>query len=338
MNKSKVIVAMVGVVIVAGSIFLYQQNTSFAYNIFDNIAKKVSASNFIQEKVDGTVTIKDDKFIKEMNLSGNTYPKVNFSLNEIVSKNGLANTVPTDVKVSGDFNLSTENFPASVSADSDFVFLNDTSSNSSLFFIRLKELKGIPLNLSSIVGKWWKIDLQALIKQFGGPDAGNSLAYIQNSQLAKERIDQLKTIFLKYKSAIRVQKLADGSIGSAPAYHLSLTLDKVKLSQMIIEIITSSQKDSSNKQVISTADIEKMLNLVDIKNIDLLVQKDNYLPVQWKVSMGILDETGKNTADLDFSGSISETQPIEIKAPDNSVDIKNLLGSFMPASTKKLTP
>ena len=135
-----------------------------------------------------------------------------------------------------------------------------------------------------------------------------------------------------YKNIVHMEKLPDGKIEGASAYHWKVTLDKAQLANAMKETLMLMQKDLSDKDEIKISDIETALKVIDIKPFDLFVKKGEYLPIQAKGSMDILDKTGKNIGTMDMSFIFSGSAPVEIKAPAESTDILYLLGPIVQSS------
>ena len=102
---------------------------------------------------------------------------------------------------------------------------------------------------------------------------------------------------------------------------------------MLTELLGVIVKNAGEGQKVDAleiaAGIEDALQMIDIHNIELLVHKENYLPIQVKSSIEISDETGKNTGTMDLSVIIDGASPVEIKAPANSTDFMYLFSNLM---------
>ena len=207
--------------------------------------------------------------------------------------------------------------------------------------MKLNELTGLPEGASSmgaslLQGKWWKIDIEALVKNFAGVEADKMLELMKDSQLSKEKIEQIQNIFKKYINMAHVEKLADGVIDSAPLYRWSINFEEKQFIDMYMEILEITRIDSMDKIEIETSDIktsiETALEKIDIKPIELSIQKKGYIPAQIKFSLGILDEDGINIADVNITSTFSSSGPVNIKAPAESTDILYLMGPIVQSS------
>ncbi len=320
---------IVAILIVLGGVAVFSQhrNEESTDQILGKVSDRITSLKFVKEKVEGSLILKDEDLASQNNLPAGVYPKISFSSDMVASMDSRVN-YSGDPKASANLKLKFDNFgPDSISADADFLM-----PKMLLYYIKLNELTGVPIDTSFITGKWWKVDVEALAKNFAGAEADKLLESAKGSQLSKEQIEKTKAIFEKYKDAIRIKSLPDGKIEGAPAYHFSVVLEKSKLAPMLVEISDMMQKNSENKEEVSISDIEAALEMIDIKYIELFVHKRDYLPAQIKFSMGILNEENEDLGTLDMSFIIDVSAPVEIKAPADSTDILYLAGPIVQSS------
>lgn len=322
---------VLGILIIAGAVLSYQKSPETPEQIFSKVSKEIRSHKFMKQNIDFSFTLKDTRTLRRENLSGatypteKTYPKMSFFIEQALSSDNWMN-VSSDKKTSGNMRVSLENFTEDVvSAKADIVMLEET-----LFYIKLNELTGVPMDFSSVLGKWWKMDVEALTKNFAGAQADELLESLKTSQLSKEDAEKIKVIVEKYKNAAQFEKLADGEIEGRASHRWSVNLDKKQLARMISEIISVlKEKISDDVEELQISEIEDGFDLIDIKSVEVLVQKRDYLPAQAKFSFDILDEkTGDSVGTFDVSATVSSSLPIEIKAPDNATDILYLIGNL----------
>lgn len=322
MPKVKIIATVLGVLVIGGAIYSYSVGANSTERILGRASDKVSSLNFLKEKFDVSFSSKDSTLAGK-ELPAGVYPTVNFSATLLTPKYDITNT-GADIKSSTHIEVSTKNMEPSVSADADLIMLKQT-----LFYIRLNQLTGVPFNVSQFEKKWWKFDVEALAKKFGGEESDKILASLKGTQLSKEKIAQIKVIAERYKVLAHTTKLPDGQIDGIPAYHFTMVLDKTQLIKMLTEVMEVIQKDSTDKQDIKSTDIEEAFKQMDIKAIDIFVGKADYLPVQVKMPFEMSDTDGKDIGGVDMSIAISKSDPVEIAAPASSTDIMELISTFM---------
>lgn len=336
LNKVQIIAVIIGIVVIALGVISYNKGTSSTEEIFSKVSKEIQSHKFIRAKVDGSFIIKDASMADANNLPAGVYPKVSFYIDEVFPSDYYT-SASEDMKGSANVKFSIENFVKDIgliSADIDLIALKRT-----LLYLRLNELAGVPMDLSSIKGKWWKMDLEAIAKNFTGVNSDELLKSVNSSEFSKEEIEQLKAIGKKYKNAIHVQKLADGEIEGAPAYHWSIALDEEKSAEMFLEIIKINSRYveyyAKYGDEIKISDIKAALKMLDINSFEVFIQKKNYLPAQVKFSIDILDEkTGKDVGVMDMSIMIYSSGPVEIKAPADATDVIYLIGNLMSSMPK----
>jgi hypothetical protein len=329
-HKHKIISIVVVLVLLglaAGAVFSQQKGAESTDQIFNKVADQLASVKFVRQKIDLSLTIKDDKIATQSGFPAGTYPKVTMDIDQVLPRENWDNP-SIDAKSSAHMKLSLENFQEdSVAAEADFLMLKQM-----LFYIKLNTLTGVPVDTSSFTGKWWKVDMEALAKNFGGAEADKILESMKKGQLSKEKKDQLIALVKKYKNTARIEKLADGQIEGASAYRFSVALDEAQLANMLKETVDVLQKDLPEKEEIKASDMEPFFKMIDIKSIELLIGKNDHLPAQVKISVDMLDEAGKNIGTLDISFIISGSAPVEIKAPADSTDILYLMGPIVQSS------
>ncbi|OGI95784.1 hypothetical protein A2917_00530 [Candidatus Nomurabacteria bacterium RIFCSPLOWO2_01_FULL_42_17] len=331
-NKAQIIVVVLGILIVAGGIFSYNKSTDSFKEIFSKVSAELASKEFIRERVDGIFTVKDDELSALNNLPAGVYPKIHFSLDQVVSTDAgilLGGTKP----YLSNIRILLEDF-----ANDPVLFAAEVISmpKDMLLYVKLNELSGFPMDLSSIKGKWWRMDLKALVKNLGGTESDDILKAVEQGgipNVSKEERQEQLAIVEKYENAARIKKLGDGQIEGSPSYRFSITLEKTELKNMLTELLGVIVKNAGEGQKVDAleiaAGIEDALQMIDIHNIELLVHKENYLPIQVKSSIEISDETGKNTGTMDLSVIIDGASPVEIKAPANSTDFMYLFSNLM---------
>jgi hypothetical protein len=324
MSKSYIAAAFLGIAIIAGVVFSsYRDRNMSTEEILSKVFEKVSAEKFLRQTIEGKFVFKGENIASD-DVPPGTYPTATFSVDQVgtseywVSSSG-------DAKGKGNMKLSLLNFtPEPTSVEADIIVLTQT-----LLYIKLNELSGIPMDLSSVTGKWWKFDMEALIKNFGGEEADTILESIKGSQLSKEEIEQLKAVGMKYKNAARIEKLADSTLEGAPAYHFSVVLDKAQLPSILKEVMVIVYGDSIPAEGIDMMELAEGLEALDIGTIEIFVNKKDYLPAQAKFSVGITDTEDKEIGTLDISTTMFASEPVEIQAPPESTDILYLMGALM---------
>ena len=309
--------------------FNFKKTETFE-QVFTKVMDKINSQKYSKSTVEGSMAIKDDKTITQLNLPAGAYPQINFSTDTVLFKEDLND--PSKNKVLTNANFKLVNIVKDpISAKVDFLMPEPM-----IFYMKLNELTGLPegapsLGASLLQGKWWKVDIKALIKNFAGAEADKLLESTKKGALSKEKVEQIKAIVQKYKDVIHIEKLPDGEIEGASAYHWSVVLDKTKLAPMLAEISNMTQEDVKEKEEVKISDIEAGLKMIDIKHIELFVQKRDYLPAQVKFSVGISNES-KDLGILDMSLVVDGSDFVEIKAPAESTDILYLMGPLIQSS------
>lgn len=330
MSRSQIVAVVLGIVIIAGGVILHyrNENTNSIEKIFSKVSNAISSQKFIRQKIDGSSIIKDEKLTTQNNLPAGIYPKINFSFDMIAPSVNWTNP-SGDTKASANMKLYFDNLAKDpVSIEADFIMLK------LIYYVKLNELTGVPVDFSSVKNKWWKVDIEALAKNFAGMNADKILESAKANQLSKEKMEQLETIAKKYENAIHIEELADGEIEGAVAYRWNVVLNKTQLANMLLEFLDVFPNNSKDVQKVKISDVETVLKLIDIKSIELLVQKNDYLPAQIKFSVDILDKSRKNIGTVDMSMITSGSDPVEIKAPAESTDIMYLMANLMTSMSK----
>jgi len=329
LNKAQIITAALGIAIIFGVIFYSNKSPNSNEEIFSKVSSEISSYEFLRAKIDGSFTIKDAAMAKANDLPAGVYPKVDFSIDQVFPSNYYTST-SEDIKTTSNMKLSITNFAKDVdviSADADLFTLKRT-----LFYVRLNELTGVPIDLSSMKGRWWKLDLETLAKNFGGAEADELLASIKAGPTYKGHFSEINSIVKKYRNLTRIEKLSDGEIEGDPAYHFTVDLDKTELANMLVEVLAVAQETSEIEE--EYEDVKNglkigMLEMVNIKSLEVFIQKRNYLPAQVKFSLEALDEKGVSVGEVELSVIVSGSKSVEIKAPAESTDILYLMGSLM---------
>ncbi len=303
--------------------------------VFTKAMDKISSQKYSKNTSEVGIVLKDKKIIAPFNLPAGVYPQINFSSEAFLSREDLNDPFKDKLLANAKFDLR------NILKDPILAKIDFLIPEPMVFYVKLSELSGLPegtpsLSVSLFQGKWWKVDVKALINNFADTDADKLLESIKNNQPSKEKLEKVNIIFKKYLGMAQVEKLADGVVDGAPAYHFSIVFDKKLFAAMLMEIAEVTRPDSTDGLQIETSEIkteiENALNMIDLKSIEIFAGKRNYIPFQVTISLGISDKDGGNIADVNINYFTSSSAPMNIETPAESTDILYLLGPIVQSS------
>lgn len=204
-----------------------------------------------------------------------------------------------------------------------------------------------------IMGKWIRISPN---------DAGMNFSISTRKQ--KEFSEEINNIIAKYPIFKAKKQFTDKEINKNKAYHYLLALDKENLKKLLPEILKAirnsrmfptTEENPFDREEIERAmkELDDLLNKIGEITTEIWIGKNDYYIYKIKGEKtidvsAISDGREKGVIKIEWEASASNfNQPIEIKTPENSVGIVELMYSIlepiwnkMPFSVKQpnLTP
>ncbi len=200
--------------------------------------------------------------------------------------------------------------------------------------------------LNGITGKWIRISPN---------DKHLGMSFSINARKQKELSEAINNIVARYPVFKVKKQFADKEINENKAYHYLLALDKENLKKLLPEILETirnsgmfplAEKNPSDKEEIARAmkELDDLLNKTGEITTEIWIGKNDYYIYRIKGEKtidvsAISDGREKGVIKIGWDASASNfNQPIEIKAPENSVGILELMYSIMEPIWNKMPP
>lgn len=205
-------------------------------------------------------------------------------------------------------------------------------------------IDGLENIFKGIIGKWIRISPK---------DTGINFSI--NTRKQKELSEAINNIIAKYPAFKAKKQFADKEISGNKTYHYLLALDKENLKKLLPEILETiknsgmfpmAEKNPSDKGEIEEAmkELDDLLNKTGEITTEIWIGKNDYYIYKIKGEKtidvsAISDGREKGVIKIGWDALASDfNQPIEIKAPENSIGIVELIYSIVEPVWNSLPP
>lgn len=305
---------VVGVGVIAGGVFAYQ----YYYPSPKTVLTKMATA---------TANIKAFRFSAVADVkTTTTAPKIDvgfpFPENFVVNTSGAVDVRDTkspalDLTISGNATVGGDQIPAGV----------NVRYVGSMLYLRLNDAPNVgPIDLSFLKGQWIKIDVAAMLKQFG---VDLSKATTKGSPPSIEDINTIRQVLLSSNVFTITATLPSENIAGVGTYHYAFTIDKQQVMMVmgkIAEVLNKKPLDATER-----ADLQKSLNAIDSISGELWIGKTDFYVRQVKYTLVV-----KETPESKWGGTVIETiqlsnynTPDQIVAPTPVKPIEEIIGPFM---------
>ncbi|MEI7498723.1 MAG: type II secretion system protein GspG, partial [Candidatus Falkowbacteria bacterium] len=207
------------------------------------------------------------------------------------------------------------------------IFLNN------ILYLNLTKIPDLGMfDASPIKNQWIKIDIAALIKQFGlekyTDEYKNKLEEAKKkNELTTERKLKLKQLAIDSKIFSLGKTLPEEIIDGVLSRHYAIKIDKIALKKYIIDASGVMDKKYSAEELIS---IQKGLDSVDFSEMQIWIGKKDYFLHRFSFGVSITNQEFKSKGNIAVDIHLMNyNQQNLITVPEKYVSVEELIGKYM---------
>jgi len=242
-----------------------------------------------------------------------------------------------NIKGSGLFSFSLNGFLPEMSKEEDFqedeisISAEMRITNNETFYIKINKFPTLGLmDLSSLEGKWVKINLADLEKQLNLLGVEEYQELKKSQEVTSEDIEEMKNLLSQYQIFKVTEELADEKVNGATTYHYKVDINDEELKNFLTESLkTEDEKDQLNDAFSAIFSDPKISEQLKDFEIEIWIgKKDNLIYKIFVNGKMLLEES---MGDMTFSLSLllsDFNKKVVIDIPEETKSLEEVMGTL----------